>query len=180
MACHPKQAVFAKRTLEKAEALADRFGDEALRLADMPTRLSEFDVAISCTASSAPIIGLGAIERSIKQRRCRPMFIVDLAVPRDVYLHTIDDLASIVKTNGEHRESAVVEAEAIVEHEVTDCLRWLKRRESVPLIRHCTPRPMRGAPPSSIARNAPSRAARTSTPYCRRWATSSRRRCCTV
>ncbi len=141
---HPRQAVFANRTLERAQVLADRFGGEAMRLADMPTRLAEFDIVVSCTASSVPIIGLGAIERSIKQRRRRPMFIVDLAVPRDVepevrelpdvYLHTVDDLADIVKTNGERRESAVVEAEAIVEHGVTDFLRWLKQRQSVPLI----------------------------------------------
>ncbi len=139
-----ERMVFANRTLERAQVLADRFGADAMRLAEMPTRLSEFDIVISCTASSVPIIGLGAIERALKQRRRRPMFIVDLAVPRDVepevrdlpdvYLHTVDDLAGIVKANGAQREAAVVEAEAIVEHGVTDFLRWLKQRDSVPLI----------------------------------------------
>ena len=140
----PKQMVFANRTLERAQVLADRFGAEAMKLADMPARLAEFDIVVSCTASSVPIIGLGAVERSIRQRRRRPMFIVDLAVPRDVepevrelpdvYLHTVDELAGIVKTNGARRASAVVEAEAIVEHGVADFLKWLKQRGTVPLI----------------------------------------------
>ncbi len=140
----PSQMVFANRTLERAQVLADRFGAEAMRLADMPARLAEFDIVVSCTASSVPIIGLGALERSIRQRRRKPMFIVDLAVPRDVepevrelsdvYLHTVDDLAGIVKTNGARREAAVVEAEAIVEHGVDDFLRWLRQRGTVPLI----------------------------------------------
>jgi glutamyl-tRNA reductase len=79
-----------------------------MRLADLPERLHEFDAVISCTASSLPIIGLGAVERALKQRRHRPMFMVDLAVPRDiepevkalddVYLYTVDDLASVVQT----------------------------------------------------------------------------------
>ncbi len=139
-----RQMVFANRTLERAQSLADRFSGQAMRLADMPARLAEFDIVVSCTASSVPIIGLGAIERSIRQRRRKPMFIVDLAVPRDVepevrelsdvYLHTVDDLAGIVRTNGAHREAAVVQAEAIVEHGVTDFLRWLKQRDTVPLI----------------------------------------------
>ncbi|MEO8936275.1 MAG: glutamyl-tRNA reductase [Burkholderiaceae bacterium] len=141
---HPRQMVFANRTVERARLLADRFVGEAMRLVDMPTRLAEFDIVVSCTASSVPIIGLGAIERSIRQRRRKPMFIVDLAVPRDVepevrelsdvYLHTVDDLAGIVKTNGARREAAVVQAEAIVEHGVADFLRWLKQRDAVPLI----------------------------------------------
>ena len=144
VAQRPRQVVFANRTVEKAQLLADRFGGESMRLADMPARLAEFDIVVSCTASSLPIIGLGAVERSIRQRRRRPMFIVDLAVPRDVepevrelsdvYLHTVDDLAGIVRTNGAHREAAVVQAEAIVENGVTDFLRWLKQRSTVPLI----------------------------------------------
>ena len=140
----PKQMVFANRTVERAQLLADRFDGQTMPLVDMPGRLAEFDVVISCTASSVPIIGLGAIERSIRQRRRKPMFIVDLAVPRDVepevrelpdvYLHTVDDLAGIVKTNGARREAAVLQAETIVEHGVNDFLRWLRQREAVPLI----------------------------------------------
>ena len=81
---HPKSMAVANRTLERGEKLAQRFGAEAVHLAELPTRLHEFDAVISCTASSLPIIGLGAVERALKQRRRRPMFMVDLAVPRDI------------------------------------------------------------------------------------------------
>jgi glutamyl-tRNA reductase len=141
---HPRSMTFANRTLERAEVLSTRFGARALRFADMPETLSEFDIIVSCTASSVPIIGLGAIERAIKRRRRRPMFIVDLAVPRDVepevgdlpdvYLHTVDHLAAIVKTNGAQREAAVTRAEAIIETGVVDFVHWLKQRRTIPLI----------------------------------------------
>ena len=75
----PKAMALANRTLERGERLASRFGGEAMRLSDMPNRLHEFDVVISCTASSLPIVGLGAVERALKARRRRPMFMVDLA-----------------------------------------------------------------------------------------------------
>ncbi len=101
---NPKAIAIANRTLERGEKLATRFGGEVMRLADLPERLHEFDAVISCTASSLPIIGLGAVERALKKRRHRPIFMVDLAVPRDiepevqalddVYLYTVDDLAS--------------------------------------------------------------------------------------
>ena len=80
----PKSMAVANRTLERGEKLAGRFGAEAMRLADLPQRLHEFDAVVSCTASSLPIIGLGAVERALKARRHRPMFMVDLAVPRDI------------------------------------------------------------------------------------------------
>jgi len=80
----PKSIAIANRTLSNGEELAVRFGAEVMRLSDMPTRLHEFDAVISCTASTLPLIGLGAVERALKQRRRRPMFMVDLAVPRDI------------------------------------------------------------------------------------------------
>ena len=140
----PRSMTFANRTLTRAQALASRFGADAIRLSDMPDQLSQFDVVISCTASAVPIIGLGAIERALKQRRRQPMVVVDLAVPRDVeaevaelpdvYLTTVDQLANIVRTNGAHREAAVTQAEAIIETGVTDFVRWLQQRDRVPLI----------------------------------------------
>jgi hypothetical protein len=81
---NPKAIAIANRTLERGEKLATRFGGEVMRLADLPERLHEFDAVISCTASSLPIIGLGAVERALKKRRHRPIFMVDLAVPRDI------------------------------------------------------------------------------------------------
>ena len=140
----PRSIAVANRTLERGEKLAGRFGAEALRLADLPQRLADFDIVISCTASSLPIIGLGAVERALKQRRHRPMFMIDLAVPRDiepevarlsdVYLYTVDDLASLVQSGGERRQAAVEQAEAIIETGVQSFVHWLDQRGSVPLI----------------------------------------------
>jgi glutamyl-tRNA reductase len=140
----PKAIALANRTLERGEALAARFGGQAMRLAELPERLHGFDIVISCTASSLPIIGLGAVERALKARRRRPMFMVDLAVPRDiepevgkladVYLYTVDDLSALVQTAGEKRQAAVEQAEAIVDAGVQSFAHWLDQRASVPLI----------------------------------------------
>ncbi len=140
----PKAMALANRTLERGEALAARFGGQAMRLAELPERLHGFDIVISCTASSLPIIGLGAVERALKARRRRPMFMVDLAVPRDiepevgkladVYLYTVDDLSALVQTAGEKRQAAVEQAEAIVDAGVQSFAHWLDQRASVPLI----------------------------------------------
>ena len=141
----PRGMAVANRTLERGEKLAGRFGAQAIRLADLPARLHEFDAVVSCTASSLPIIGLGAVERALKARRRRPMFMVDLAVPRDiepevaqlsdVYLYTVDDLSALVQTAGEKRKAAVEQAEAIIEHGVQGFEHWLGQREAVPLIK---------------------------------------------
>jgi glutamyl-tRNA reductase len=141
----PLSMTVANRTLERGETLAARFGAQAMPLADLPGRLSEFDVVVSCTASALPIIGLGAVERALKVRRRRPMFVVDLAVPRDVepevarlqdvYLYTVDDLSALVQTAGDKRQSAVARAEEIVDAGVKSFAHWLEQRASVPLIR---------------------------------------------
>ena len=140
----PRGMAVANRTIERGEKLAAHFGAEAIRLADLPNRLSEFDAVISCTASSLPIIGLGAVERALKARRHRPMFMVDLAVPRDIepevaelddiYLYTVDDLAAAVQTAGEKRQAAVAQAEAIIETGVQSFVHWMDQRATVPLI----------------------------------------------
>ena len=141
---NPCAIAVANRTLERGEKLAGRFNAEALRLADLPQRLADFDIVISCTASSLPIIGLGAVERALKSRKHRPMFMIDLAVPRDiepevarlsdVYLYTVDDLATLVQSAGEKRQAAVEQAEAIIETGVQSFVHWLDQRGSVPLI----------------------------------------------
>ena len=140
----PAAMAVANRTLERGEALANRYGAQALHLGEIPQRLHEFDAVVSCTASTLPIIGLGAVERALKARRRRPMFMVDLAVPRDieaevaqlddVYLYTVDDLASAVQTAGAKRQAAVERAEAIVDAGVLSFTHWLDQRTAVPLI----------------------------------------------
>lgn len=140
----PRGMAVANRTLERGEKLAARFGAQALRLADLPARLHEYDAVISCTASTLPIIGLGAVERALKARKHRPMFMVDLAVPRDiepevaglrdVYLYTVDDLSALVQSAGEKRQAAVEQAEAIIDAGVQSFAHWLDQRAAVPLI----------------------------------------------
>jgi len=141
---NPKSIAVANRTLERAEALAARLHGRAMQLADLPEELARFDIVVSCTASTLPIIGLGMVERAVRTRRHRPMFIVDLAVPRDVepevarlddvYVYTVDDLGKIVQTGTETRLAAVAQAEAIIESRVRDFESWFKARAAVPVI----------------------------------------------
>ena len=140
----PRAMAVANRTLERGERLAARFNAQALRLSDLATRLHEFDVVVSCTASSLPLIGLGAVERALKARRHKPLFMVDLAVPRDiepevaqledVYLYTVDDLSAIVQVASEKRQAAVEQAEVIIDAGVQSFAHWLDQRAAVPLI----------------------------------------------
>jgi len=140
----PQSMAIANRTLANGEELASRFGAEVMHLSDMPERLHEFDAVISCTASTLPLIGLGAVERAIKKRKRRPMFMVDLAVPRDievevkeledVYLYTVDDLAGVVQDAQANRQAAVAQAQAIVDAGVQSFLHWVEQRSTVPLI----------------------------------------------
>jgi glutamyl-tRNA reductase len=140
----PKSIIVANRTIERATSLAHRFQGQAMQLAELPEQLARFDIVVSCTASTLPIIGLGMVERAVKHRRHRPMFIVDLAVPRDVeqevarledvYVYTVDDLGKIVATGSESRQAAVAQAEAIIESRVRDFDAWIRTRAAVPVI----------------------------------------------
>ena len=140
-----KRIVVANRTLERASQLAVQFGAHAVLLADIPQELAHSDIVISSTASQLPILGKGAVERALKQRKHKPMFMVDIAVPRDiepevsaledVYLYTVDDLSAAVQTAGEKRQAAVAQAEAIIENGVQSVVHWLDQRATVPLIR---------------------------------------------
>lgn len=141
----PRQVTVANRTVERGRALADRFNGHAIRLDELADTLGQYDIVVSCTASPLPIIGLGMVERAIKARRHRPMFMVDLAVPRDiesevgelddVFLYTVDDLAQVVASGMESRQAAVVQAEAIIDTQVDSFLHWMASRDTVPLIR---------------------------------------------
>ncbi|MEB2352583.1 MAG: glutamyl-tRNA reductase, partial [Burkholderiaceae bacterium] len=142
---HPKPLVVANRPIDRASRLAQRLGAASLRLAELPERLDEFDIVVSCTASSLPIIGLGMVERATRARRRRPMFMVDLAVPRDieaevarlddVFLYTVDDLGRQVAAGHENRRAAVAQAEAIIETRVDAFMQWMSTRRAVPAIR---------------------------------------------
>ena len=140
----PLSITIANRTLERGQTLARTVHAEAVRLADLPDTISRYDVIVSCTASALPIIGLGMIERAINERRHRPIFIVDLAVPRDVepeverlddvYVYTVDDLGKVVAQGLQSRQAAIVQAEAIIGMRVADFVEWLRLRDAVPSI----------------------------------------------
>jgi glutamyl-tRNA reductase len=140
----PRSTVVANRTLVRGEAFAERFGASAIALADLPARLAEFDIVVTGTASSLPILGKGLIETALKARKRRPMFIVDFAVPRDVeaevasledvFLYTIDDLGKIVQEGVASRRSAVGEAEVIIDRHVEAFGAWQASRAAVPAI----------------------------------------------
>jgi glutamyl-tRNA reductase len=141
----PARMTVANRTLERAEKLAHRFGARSMELKALPDQLHEYDIIVSCTASSLPILGKGLVERALRARRRRPIFMVDLAVPRDiepeaaelddVFLYSVDDLGQIVSANIDSRRSAVAQAEVIIDSQVGQFMHWMQVRESVPLIR---------------------------------------------
>ncbi len=119
-----KRIVVANRTLERASSLAEQFGAHAILLADIPDELINSDIVISSTASQLPILGKGAVERALKKRRHKPIFMVDIAVPRDiepevgelddVYLYTVDDLHEVIEENLKSRQGAARAAEEMV------------------------------------------------------------------
>ena len=141
----PARITVANRTLERGERLAHRVNGQAIELRSLAQHLHEHDIVVSCTASSLPILGKGLVERALRARRRRPIFMVDLGVPRDieeeagelddVFLYTVDDLAEMVSSNLDARRSAVEQAEAIIDTQVGQFMHWMEVRASVPLIR---------------------------------------------
>jgi glutamyl-tRNA reductase len=140
----PRHITVANRTLERAQVLARRINGHAITLNELPEQLSQHDIIVTCTASPLPILGKGMVERALKIRKHRPLFIVDLAVPRDVeeevaelndvFLYTVDDLSDVVRDGLDARQGAVKEAEVIIESGVADFIHWMESREVVPTI----------------------------------------------
>jgi glutamyl-tRNA reductase len=142
---YPKHITVANRTLERAETLARRINGHAVTLNELPEQLAQHDIIVTCTASTLPILGKGMVERALKARKHRPLFIVDLAVPRDVeaevaelddvFLYTVDDLSEVVRDGLDARQGAVKEAEVIIDSGVSDFVHWMQSRGVVPTIR---------------------------------------------
>jgi glutamyl-tRNA reductase len=142
---HPKAITVANRTLERANLLAHRYRGHAITLNQLPDYLAAHDIVVTCTASPLPIVGKGLMERVVKARKHSPMFMVDIAVPRDVepevgelddvFLYTVDDLAHVVKEGVGNRQAAAEEAETIIENRVADFMHWMEIRSAVPTIR---------------------------------------------
>ncbi|MCL2309475.1 MAG: glutamyl-tRNA reductase [Proteobacteria bacterium] len=140
----PKSITVANRTIERGRELATRLNAGAITLNEIPDRLAQFDMIVTCTASPLPILGKGLVERVIKARRHAPIFMVDLAVPRDiekevgnlddVFLYSLDDLSEIIRSNLQVRREAIVQAEEMVSAQALEFLRWLEGRSVVPTI----------------------------------------------
>ena len=144
---NPRLMTVANRTLVRAQELCDKLGVNAdpCLLSDLPAILHDYDVVVSSTASQLPIVGKGMVERALKQRQSMPLFMLDLAVPRDIeaevgdlndaYLYTVDDMVNIVQSGKEARQKAAAAAEALVSEKVVEFVRQQQGRQSVPLIR---------------------------------------------
>ncbi|HBM27653.1 MAG TPA: glutamyl-tRNA reductase, partial [Halomonas sp.] len=123
-----RQLTVANRTRERAEQVSSSLGGTAITLPEIPDALERADIVISSTASPLPILGKGMVERALKKRRHRPVFMVDIAVPRDiepevgeladVFLYTVDDLEEVIEENRRHRQVAADQAESLIEHGV--------------------------------------------------------------
>lgn len=135
----------ANRTLARAEGLSKKLGARAITLAQLPSHLAEADIVISSTASQLPLIGKGMVEQALKARKNRPVFMVDLAVPRDIeaevseldnaYLYTVDDLQQIVEQNIASRQSAAETAEHMVLEQSQAYEKWKQSRDHIDLVR---------------------------------------------
>ncbi len=144
MACGTAKVLVANRTFKRAKELADRFKGEAIRFEDLVDRMAEADIVISSTASPGFVVDKGAVAAVMHRRRNRPIFMIDIALPRDVdpeagrlynvFLYDIDDLESVVRTNIAERERAAQVCEGIVEREVEDFIAWISTLEVVPTI----------------------------------------------
>lgn len=136
--------IIANRTIERAHNLAMAVDGYAISLSEIPTHLPEADIVISSTASQLPILGKGAAEHALKQRKRRPMFMVDIAVPRDiepevanledVYLYCVDDLHDIIDENLQSRREAAQQAEEIINTHVEHFMAWIRTQDAVPVI----------------------------------------------
>ncbi|MBP1149506.1 MULTISPECIES: glutamyl-tRNA reductase [Methylocaldum] len=137
--------IIANRTYDKAHTLATQFNGFAISLAELPKHLAKADIVVSSTASQLPILGKGGVESALKARKHKPMFMVDLAVPRDiepevaqlrdVYLYTVDDLRNTIEENLKSRQEAAKKAEEIIDTEVEHFLGWLRAQGATSTIR---------------------------------------------
>jgi glutamyl-tRNA reductase len=145
---NPKQVVIANRNVENSTELAKSIGATSVPLSRLHEILHEFDVIVSCTASTLPIVGLGMVQSALKRRKNRPFVLIDLAIPRDVepeikkidnvFIYSLDDIGSLVQRNLNNRHSAIEKAEKIIEANVLNFEKWQSGRKQIPLIKALT------------------------------------------
>jgi len=138
------QLTIASRTLASAESLARELTGHAVPWASMPQALSAADIVVTATGSPEPVLTRAMVEEAMRPRRGRPLFLIDIALPRDVesdagsldqvFLYNIDDLQGIVQENLARRSSEVQHAESIVLEEVNRFRAWMQSRDVVPTV----------------------------------------------
>jgi glutamyl-tRNA reductase len=141
---HVKQLTIASRTLQSTETLARSLGGRAVPWAGIGSALSDADIVVTATGSTEPVLTRARVEEAMRPRRARPLFIIDIAVPRDVdpavarldqvFLYDIDDLQTIVQENLSRRTTEIERAEAIVREEVDRFGAWMQSREVLPTV----------------------------------------------
>lgn len=134
----------ANRTVDRAHGLAVQLDGYAIALTELANHLPEADILISSTASPLPVLGKGTVERALKTRKRRPIFMVDIAVPRDiepevgtlddVYLYTVDDLQGVVEEGMRSRREAAEQAEEIIDFHTEEFLGWLRSLDAATVI----------------------------------------------
>ncbi len=143
-----RRFVLANRTMAHAQAIAaDITGSavvELISLSMLPDFLARADIIVTATSAPLPIVGKGMVEKALSERKYRAMFMIDLAVPRnierevrkisDVYLYGIDDLQAIAAEHVQSRSVAAQQAESIIAHEAQKYMEWLDNQRSIPLI----------------------------------------------
>ena len=128
--------IVANRTLENAQKIASIYGAQSISLKQFSSVIHQADIIISSTAASVPVIGKGLIESALKRRKHKPMFMLDIAIPRDiepevaqlddVFLYTIDDLEQVVSDNIDNRQREKTMAEEIIKEQNKNFENWLK------------------------------------------------------
>jgi glutamyl-tRNA reductase len=134
----------ANRTLERALELAERLQGQGVPLAELITYLPKADIIVSSTGAPEPVIKRADVQNALKLRKNRPMFFIDIAVPRDidpavnelddVYVYDIDDLQHVVEENRKAREREAALAETIIAREVEEVLKWFDEQQVVPAV----------------------------------------------
>jgi len=137
--------IIANRNVEKATLLAEEFNGVGISLQDIGEYLADADIVISSTAAPMPIIGKGTVEAALKARKHKPIFMVDIAVPRDIeaevgdlddiYLYTVDDLQSVIEDNLKSRQDAAKQGESMINDEVENFMSWLRAQDQMDIIK---------------------------------------------
>ncbi|MCL4109996.1 UNVERIFIED_CONTAM: hypothetical protein GTU68_038213 [Idotea baltica] len=139
------KVIIANRNVEKATTLAEEFNGVGISLQDIGEYLADADIVISSTAAPMPIIGKGTVEAALKKRKHKPIFMVDIAVPRDIeaevgdlddiYLYTVDDLQSVIEDNLKSRQDAAKQGEIMIDDEVQNFMSWLRAQDQMDIIK---------------------------------------------